>query len=262
MWWISRFKNNHKVIEYVFFIFLLFDGIDIAYEGTFFNEYKFYEIWLLYYSIFLIISIASCFQWKRMVLLFWFVKIFNFIVIHYTYKSISLYFYCGYVFVIIFLPLIWMIAARIILGFILTIYKNQELAKTIKNILKIFPESIIIQSIDEKSDSPIIQFVNDSAIKDIIDYDDPVGKPIINERLQYILAEVKHIKDSESSNQHGQETNTYSLSELLQYHIDLIEIKDKVVLTSIELHSKAKPSNFDILHFNVKSMKVKWGSYK
>ena len=155
-----------------------------------------------------------------------------------------------------------MIAARIILGFILTIYKNQELVKTIKNILKIFPESIIIQSIDEKSDSPIIQFVNDLAIKDIIDYEDPVGKPIINERLQYILAEVKHIKDSESFNQHGHEANTYSLSELLQYHIDLIEIKDKVALTSIELHSKAKPSNFDILHFNVKSMKVKWGSYK
>ena len=46
-------------------------------------------------------------------------------------------------------------------------HKNKELIKTIKKILQVFPEGIIIQSFDQESQNLIMQFVNDAAVKNI-----------------------------------------------------------------------------------------------
>ena len=53
------------------------------------------------------------------------------------------------------------------------IHNNQELIKTIKKILLIFPEAILIQTVDEDSEKLILQLVNDTAKKEIIKYDNP-----------------------------------------------------------------------------------------
>ena len=156
-----------------------------------------------------------------------------------------------------------MIIARILLGFILIIHKNQELVNTIKNILKIFPEGIIIQSIDHNSKTPIVQFINDSAAKDIISYSNPVGKPIFDEKLDYILKEAKEqVSGNDSYQEHGQEVNRHSLFNFLWNHQEQINEENKVVSSSIELHRDSGSSGHDNMHFKVKSMKVKWGSYK
>ena len=44
-----------------------------------------------------------------------------------------------------------MVIARTLLGFILMIHKNHDLIETIKKILEVFPEGIIIQSLDKDS---------------------------------------------------------------------------------------------------------------
>ena len=196
-----------------------------------------------------------------MVIVFWLIKTYNFVIIHYKYKDISVYFYWGYVFICVFLPLIWMIIARILLGFILIIKKNQELTNTIKNILKIFPEGILIQSIDENTKETILKFANDTAKADIINYEDPIGLPILDEKLEYILKEVDDYKETENFVDQGHEINRMTLSELLSKHLYFIEIHENVVTSNIELISTVN-SNPQSKYFNVKSMRVKWGSCK
>ena len=154
-----------------------------------------------------------------------------------------------------------MIIARILLGFILIIQKNQELVNTIKNILKIFPEGIIIESIDEESKKSLVQFVNDAAVNDIINYENPIGKPIIDERLDYFLKEVSDYKESECFIDQGHVETRMTLSELLQKHLNRVKYGENIISSNIEINqmSSTNPQN---KFFNVKSMKVKWGSFK
>ena len=120
-----------------------------------------------------------------MIFMFYFVQLYNFVLLHITYNDISMYFYMGYTLITLLLPLVSMIVARILLGFLLVIHKNKELIKTIKKILKVFPEGIIIQSLDKTSKELIVQFANEIAEKDVISYDDIRGSPIDNFKLNY-----------------------------------------------------------------------------
>ena len=174
-----------KLIEYVFMIILIIEGFYITYESLFYQEYQFHEIWMIFYWTFLLISISCCFHWKRMIALYWFVQLWNFIMLHSTYSTINVYFYPGFIFITSLLPLVWMIIARLILAFLMMIHNNQELIKTIKKILLIFPEAILIQTVDEDSERLILQLVNDTAAKEIIKYDNPWGQSIDDNKLEY-----------------------------------------------------------------------------
>ena len=122
---------------------------------------------------------------NNMIFMFYFVQLYNFVLLHITYNDISMYFYMGYTLITLLLPLVSMIVARILLGFLLVIHKNKELIKTIKKILKVFPEGIIIQSLDKTSKELIVQFANEIAEKHVISYDDIRGSPIDNFKLNY-----------------------------------------------------------------------------
>ena len=65
-----------------------------------------------------------------------------------------------------------MVIARILLGFILMIHNNQDLICTMKKILEVFPEGIIIQSFDESTQQLVVKFANNSAANEIINYQD------------------------------------------------------------------------------------------
>ena len=113
-----------------------------------------------------------------MVLSYWILHLYNFVQLHLIYDNISTFFYLGYAFMIILLPLVIMVISRLLLGFILVIYKNQELIKTIKRILEVFPEGIIIQSKEKNNNELLLQFVNDTASKEIISKENISGKII------------------------------------------------------------------------------------
>ena len=76
-----------ELIEYTFMIILIIEGLYITFEGSFYNEYRFHEIWLMFYWTFIIISISCWFHWKRMVLLYLIIQILYFIILHITYKK-------------------------------------------------------------------------------------------------------------------------------------------------------------------------------
>ena len=168
-----------------------------------------------------------------MVAVFIIIQIYQIIQIHITYTNISLYYYVGYVFTICLIPLVWMIIARILLGFILILQNNQQLIKTIQRILQVFPEGIIIQSLDEKSQQVVLQFVNNTANREIVNYDYSWEKPIEDSKLDYMVAMVDNVWQNNISEY--QDIQFYKLSEYLHSQIDEVCRTQSEVTNSIEL---------------------------
>ena len=190
-----------------------------------------------------------------MVLLFWSIQIYNFVMLHLTYKEISTYFYLGYFIIAVLLPLISMVIARVLLGFILMIHNNQELIKTIKRILEVFPEGIIIQSFDKETKWLVIKFTNDAA-KEIINYDDPWEKPIDDAKLNYVLKYDENVKELDELDQSNIKSIGLTLSEFLQFQREAVNTTQKEKSCAVELWESCKNSKNK--YYSVKTLRVKW----
>ena len=192
---------------------------------------------------------------NKMVFLFWSIQIYNFVMLHLTYKELSTYFYLGYFIIAVLLPLISMVIARILLGFILLIYNNQELIKTIKRILEVFPEGIIIQSFDKETKWLVIKFTNDAA-KEIINYDDPWENPIDDAKLNYVLKFDESIKELDELDQSNIKSKGFTLSEFLQFQKEAVNTTQKEKSCAVELWESSKNSKNK--YYSVKTLRVKW----
>ena len=170
-----------------------------------------------------------------MISLYWFVQISYIISVHLTYDKISVYFYPGFTFVTVLIPLVCMIIARLILAFLMMIHNNQELTKTIKKILLIFPEAILIQTVDNNSGRFVVQLVNDTAAKEIIKYNDPCGKPIDDSKLEYDFKLLNNHKNASISFEGEQQDEATLLSDLLESQIDKTQVNGTETMSSIEL---------------------------
>ena len=168
-----------------------------------------------------------------------------------------------------------MMFAKVLLKFLNLIHKNEELVRTIKHILQVFPEAVLIQTYDEKRKNIVIKFANDAAKRDILNYDsalcnswfnehdsnhsfDFLDKPIVDENLNYIFIEVENWDKSNSNLQLPPPAESIHLSELLETHVDAIMSGEDEVVTSVQmthLNPLVEPK-----HFNAKTVKVKWES--
>ena len=191
--------------------------------------------------------------------MFWSVQLYNFVLLHITYINISLYFYLGYTLITLLLPLVSMIVARILLGFLVVIHNNSELIKTIKKILEVFPEGIVIQSLDKRSQELVVQFANDAAAKDVINYDGVQGWPIDSSKLNY---EIKYESDSGNLSlvqKDNPSLSTVCLSKFLAQQVEVVQNNDKEVSVPVEFISKDSDKDSTKSKFYiVKTLKVKW----
>ena len=150
------------------------------------------------------------------------------------------------------------------------IQNNQDLIKTIKRILEVFPEAIIIQSFDKDTSKLVLQFTNQAAKKEVIDYPDSSGKPIDEQHLNYVIKTYDDVKDKTHSEFNDDQSESYSLTELLHIHAYSVQTNGaesilNTVLSSVEFCSKNYTSQSEIEEenskrrfFNVKTLCVKW----
>ena len=152
-----------------------------------------------------------------------------------------------------------MVIARIVLGFIQLIQKNQELVKTIKHILQVFPEGVIIQSYQETpSKELVVKFVNDTAQKEILTYDNPLESPIKEDKMEYTLNEVK--RDVDSIDQELTE-NKVLISDLIFSHLNFLENNEEDAMSEIQI-KYLNNIHQEVKNFTVKSVIVNWESCK
>ena len=57
-------QRNKNLIESIFFYLNIIQGIIITHEGLHYSEYRFHEIWLVYYMSYLLVGVATWFKWK------------------------------------------------------------------------------------------------------------------------------------------------------------------------------------------------------
>ena len=133
-----------------------------------------------------------------------------------------------------------MVIARTLLGFILMIHKNHDLIETIKKILEVFPEGIIIQSLDKDSQWLTVQFTNNTAAKEIINYEDHCAKPIDDEQLSFVVKSDNSLIKSNILSQNENQQKECNLSELLQLQIENTISNQTEVVNSVELLNKQK----------------------
>ena len=111
--WTTR--RHDGAYKYVFPMFILFFGFALTYENSLFKEYKLYEIWLIFYFFWILIWITIWFDWKRIVLAFWIVKIVYIIVMQNTYGSLGFQFYIGISYICMIYPIMSLIITKKIL---------------------------------------------------------------------------------------------------------------------------------------------------
>ena len=71
-----------------------------------------------------------------------------------------------------------MVVARALLGLFEIMHNNQVLIETIKKILQVFPDGIMIQSLDEETQKLVLQYINNTTVREIAKYEEPLNKPI------------------------------------------------------------------------------------
>lgn len=247
------------VCKYVFPGFVLFFGMILSIENTFFDRFRLYEIWLMYYFFCFLISVTHCFDWKRIVLAFWVVKAFYVCMMYKAYGVLTFQFYAGIVYACSTYPIVSMLATTKIIDLLRLIQKNKTLITMIKHVLKSFPEAVLIQEFDEETLQPVVKFVNDVAASELLTYPFPENKPIDDSLLDFQLREA-------SENNEPREDEEFPLSQLLKRHVDKLGGGENEVVTHIEILKEEEVDEQIVDRvqkcYSLKSIKVNWEESK
>mmetsp|Transcript_17837 Transcript_17837/g.20597 ORF Transcript_17837/g.20597 Transcript_17837/m.20597 type:complete len:153 (+) Transcript_17837:794-1252(+) len=133
--------------------------------------------------------------------------------------------------------------------------------------MQVFPKSVLIQSLDPGSGQLVLQFVNDYAGKDIVAYDQPCGRPICDDQLNFVVKDTT--LDTKWSERFASEFGPGQprLSDVLWLHQALLcdgrrEVISSVKLTKIPHGSQLVQTQTDTnkAFYDIKSVRVRWGS--
>lgn len=99
---------------------------------------------------------------NRIVAYFWVQKVMFISLMHFRFgNQLSFFFYSSYVLFMLLYPVICLWVCKILLNLIVSNHKNSDLIQTIRYILQVFPESVIIRSPGDGASKNV--FVNDAA---------------------------------------------------------------------------------------------------
>ena len=213
-------------------------------------------------------------SWKKIVITFWGVSLFFIIAITETYQEVPLKLYLSFLFIWILFPMWWFFIAEKVKQIFVYMKANKDLIHTIRTILLLFPEGVIIRSIDPVTKETILKFANDAAKKfnlekwDWKDDKENIEVVVLNENSS------KHIKNFNLTSTSQSEVSL-KLGEFLKFQeeklVEQEEIKsiDEMIEVRREQHSLESTeetfSNDAILnplYFNVKSIRVNWDQNK
>ena len=148
-----------------------------------------------------------------------------------------------------------MLIARILLGFLQMVNNNAELVKTIKKILQVFPEAIVIQSFDKYIDEYSVNFVNQTAEKKIIQYENPCDAPIQDDNIHYLIKTESPL----CSANNVPKSKMLTLSNILKEHIEQLNEVETEVSNPIEIVYKDIDDSQELINcesYNLKTVKV------
>ena len=267
------FHQFQKMREIWFIVLEVWLGLNIISKNLSAKSYTFNESWIVFVVFWTFISILIWMSWRKVVLTFWGVSLVFIVAATETYDEVPLKLYLAFLYVWILFPMWCFFIAEKVKQIFVYMKINKDLIHTIRTILLLFPEGVIIRSIDPVTKETILKFANDAAKKFNLEKhdnssDNNIEVTIINNNSS------KNIFDINKSKMTQSET-VLKLDEFLKTQeeklieqreaswIDqMIEIKSETLnITNIDESSLNEPILYP-LYFNVKSIKVNWDRNK
>ena len=266
------FHQFPKMREIWFIILEVWFGWNIITKNLSAKTYFFNESWIIFMIFSTFISILVCMSWRKVVLGFWGVSLFFVIAATETYDEVPLKLYLAFLFVAILFPMWCFFIAEKVKQIFVYMKINKDLIHTIRTILLLFPEGVIIRSIDPVTKETILKFANDAAKKfnlENLDKDHDLGIEVV------LLNDSNTTTNFESSKPQNNPEPTVKLEEFLKFQeqqlceqnnsnwIDqMIEIRCESLEPDSTSDTSITESLLYPLYFNVKSIKVNWDSNK
>ena len=159
----KNIETNKYIKEYSIAIFQILIGISVIQGNLKYETYSLYEMWIPYITFWIYFGILSFMNWRRHALLLYFTIFVFIILVNIYYDKVSIILYIS-----IFLvgTMYWIVLAFIsfkMKELIIMVKTNKDLIHTIQTILQVFPEGVIIRSLDETSKQTILKFANNIA---------------------------------------------------------------------------------------------------
>lgn len=162
---VQRTKKSYiGLIVYFSFFIIIVTNLSVSSPS-----YQYNECWSVMNMIFIIIAIAFCLEWRKIIKVFLMAKLYYILNIYYFYGSMPFMAWFCFGFEIILVCIITIALSKIVLSFIEMNIKIQHLLKTIRKLLEVFPEPVIIESLDLETKEIITKFTNDAAKKELFD---------------------------------------------------------------------------------------------
>ena len=232
----------------------------IIIEDMFQSNYLLNEHWISYILCLKYFGSFFFLKWTKIVIVLYITMIWYILMINYFYDNVSLKLYSVFSFVGILFPITLYYGSQNIKEIIILLKTKKDLIHTIRSILQVFPEGVIIRSIDPVTKQTVIKFANDVASQFLKQVDD---RAEVSDKLQVIPdSPVQNQKDQQLEEfLHEQELKIGTQkSDNLHQMIELRECKQKIEeIKELHLDSEIEEDeNWKSEFYNIKSTNVQW----
>ena len=185
------------------------------------------------------------------------------IVMLYSFEEVTSFLYIDVFSAWVFFFIICLVISTIIKNLLESLQKNKELIETIKSILEVLPESIIIQQFDSQLEKNIIKFTNYKAQNKILNCNGVCRKFCNSELFNFKIKEsdLQELKQSEEM----KEVPDISIINILNIHQQKLinQMNDNEVSSTIETTPITNEIEQPVvinesIFYLISSVKVKW----
>ena len=176
----QRFKGAY---EYWMILMIFWLGMISINTSLSFEKYTFNEMWIISISLCQFCSIFMCLSWKKLIVVFWVIMLLLLILTTMKYDHVTIHLYVSILTICLMFPVTTMFYWIKFKQTILLVKTNKELTHTIRTILQVFPEGVIIRSLDDVSKNTITKFANDVS-KNILNWDAQIEKSLKEFKVQ------------------------------------------------------------------------------
>lgn len=210
----------NSVHPYVLFVY----SLNFTLRNLSMTEVKFYEVWPVFDFFAISMCIVHFIEFKRIIKSYIFSKFVYIFLMTMKHGKLTFEFYFVFVSTSIMFTVTSISVSTMIRHLLTLIYENKELVSSIKKILEVFPEAVLIKTIESDSKNDEIKFINNSALDDFIGKADSTINFNELERLDLKVKEIKIIDPLDN------EQNLYSTE--IQKLTDFLRNSEEKVLNS------------------------------
>ena len=258
----QRFKGAQ---EYWMILLTILLGILVMNNGLKTEKYIFNEMWITFISFSQFWSIFMSLSWRKLIYVFWIIMTLFLLFTYFKYDNVPIILYVSIWTLSVMFPVATMFYWVKLKETILLVKTNKELTHTIRTILQVFPEGVVIRSLDSISKNTITKFANDVA-KNVLNWEIDNEESLKSSKVQPIssINESFHpnlqnkLNLSDFLNQQEIKLNENENKSNTKFIEQLIELKNRLSDEESKEINETNNINTEVFYYSMKTIKVVW----